>query len=149
MTRIGPAVLKRLQQLARYVLAAVFLLSAIAKLLSPAQFREFVSQQIALGSNAILMISYGTVGLEVGIALLLLYRPFRFLGGVVSGGVLLAFTVALMFSMQTGSSTNCGCFGGLEGDMSIEVSILRNIALLCLSVFTTYSPTHAVEDHNG
>jgi hypothetical protein len=149
MTRIGPAVLKRLQQLARYVLAAVFLLSASAKLLSPAQFREFVSQHIALGSNAILMISYGAVGLEVGVALLLLYRPSRPIGAMVSAGLLFAFTLVLMYSMQTGSSVNCGCFGEIAGEGSIELSILRNIALLCLSVFIMYSPTYAVEDHNG
>lgn len=144
-----PAVLKFFQQIARYLLAAVFLLSAIAKLFSPAQFREFVSQLIALRSTTTLTVLYGLVGLEIGIALLLLFGAFYRTGAVVATGLLLAFTLVLMYSMQMGSPVNCGCFGEIAADSSIELSILRNICLLCLSSFILYLPSHAGEQQNG
>jgi uncharacterized membrane protein YphA (DoxX/SURF4 family) len=92
---------------------------------------------------------YGLVGLEIGVALLLLSGASCRTGAVVSTCLLLVFTVVLMYSMQQSSPVNCGCFGEIGGESSIELSILRNVGLLCLSSFILYLPSHAGEQQNG
>lgn len=149
MFRITPAAPKILRRIARYVLCAVFLLSSTAKLASSAQLREFVSQFITLPQATMVAMAYAVAGLELSVALLILFEGSSRLGGGISFGMLLWFTLVLMLSMQLDLPGDCGCFGEIVGKSSVEHSILRNIALLCISLFIVYRPSYATEVRNG
>ena len=128
-----PKVFRFLRPAATYVLAAVFLASAIGKLLSPSEFYAFISSidRLALIDPAVFV--HSTAVIELIIALLLILpRTARF-GGISSFGLLFLFSATLMYASQTNVTVPCGCFGQFIADGSTDLSILRNMVLLLVS----------------
>jgi len=119
---------------ARYVLAAVFLFSAIGKLITPSIFVAFVSSIDWLSPiNPILLLLTLTT-IEVVVAVLLLLPATHKIAGLVSFGVLLLFSGALILTSVGQEPKPCGCFGDLIPESSTNLSLLRNVVLLVLSV---------------
>lgn len=119
----------------RYVLASVFLASGVGKLISPSQFHTFVSSIPVLSVVNPSVFLYIVVAIEFSVAALLLYRSTVTLGAITSFIILLAFSATLVYASNSGEAISCGCFGELVGDSSADISILKNMVLLVLSVF--------------
>jgi len=122
----------------RYALAAVFIVSAIGKLSSPAQFYAFASSLNLPGVFNPQLLIYTLIGFELAVSILLMYPTTVKLGGILSFGVVFLFTTILMYVSQTGEDVACGCFGDIIKESSADISILRNFILLLLSGLVVY-----------
>ena len=127
-------------KLLRIILAAVFIFSAISKLIAPGIFEITIldqgiieSRELAAYIGRILI----AVELFLGIALL----QANFLKQVVLPATLLTltgFTILLLFSHFDGNSNNCGCFGEFIKMSPLE-AIIKNIFLIVLGIFVFQS----------
>jgi uncharacterized membrane protein YphA (DoxX/SURF4 family) len=120
---------------ARYVLAGVFLASAIGKAVSPLTFVQFVSLISWLQWINPRVLLAGVVAFEAAIAILLLIPRTSRLGAVGALGALVGFTGILVYSGYANSDKECGCFGGLSFGMTTELDIMRNLVLVLVSGF--------------
>lgn len=123
---------------AKYVLAAVFASSGIAKLTSPSNFIAFVSSFEWLGFLNPMALLYSFVVLELAIAILILFPTTCRLGSVLSFATLFLLSVVLIHSSQADANISCGCFGDLLPENSIDISILRNMAFLVVSAVVAH-----------
>jgi uncharacterized membrane protein YphA (DoxX/SURF4 family) len=118
----------------RFLLAIVFLTSAIGKVLSPDNFEAFVASSTWLSLFSARALMYVIVTAESVVAILLLYHKSGRVGSIASFVMLLLFTGVLVLSSHTSNGAHCGCFGELLGETSNDMSILRNIVFLLVSV---------------
>lgn len=123
----------------RILVSALFLLSAIAKLydtpsVAIAGFEtKFLGPMGITGVFAQVM-SRLLIGLEFSIAVLLLL-PYYVKKVVFPAtiGLLLIFTIHLIYELISGKGGNCGCMGELI-PMSHEVSIVKNVITITLLI---------------
>lgn len=123
---------------ARALLALLFATAAIAKLTDPATFlatiRDFgASRRVArLGAAALppaeLMISVG-----------LLIRPTDRWAAAGASLLLVLFIVGIANALGRGLTPDCGCFGSLRATPIGRSTLLRNAALLLVSVFAAFA----------
>ncbi len=123
----------------RILVSALFLLSAIAKLYDVpiAAIGSFETKFLGpMGITGVFaqVVSRLLIGLEFSIAILLL-MPFYLKKIVfpVTIGLLVAFTIHLIYELVNGKSGNCGCMGELI-PMSHEVSIIKNLITIGLLI---------------
>lgn len=120
----------------RYILAAVFITSAITKLIAPGLFEIIIlnegiisTREIAAYIARFLLITE----LFIGIALLQPYYlkqlvlPATFIS-------LVGFIIILLNSILIGNNGNCGCFGEIIKMSPIE-AIVKNIFLIIIGIF--------------
>jgi hypothetical protein len=130
-----------LHTFARYLLAVVFIASAIGKAISPRDFYSFVS---LLPFTSFVSTTYFlalVVVAEVMLAILLIVKRTAYLGGILSSCALFVFLVVLISASYYEVTTPCGCFGALTIDHSIDASILIDIVLFCVAAIITNSST--------
>lgn len=123
-----------LTMILRLLLATVFLISSVGKLLSPSEFLSFVEGTPLLHTIDGKILLYTITGFELLCVALLLRSHTGKIGNVLSFVLLLIFTLVMMLLAHQGSQASCGCFGALLNESSIDISILRNAVLLLLSV---------------
>jgi hypothetical protein len=122
----------------RVLLAGVFGVSAIGKIISPSSFYAFARGLgwIAIIPTVALLVVI--VGLELVLALALLFRKTSHLAIAGSFVVLVLFTAVLMYASHSEGTvaSTCGCFGELLPAGTLDASILRNLVLLALCAVT-------------
>jgi len=128
------------------VLAAALGLFFVAASLSKAVDVElFVRQIKAYGiiSDTVLvaLTAWGLIAVEcvLGVALIVFYRPKLFLG--IAAGLLLFFWAVTSWAWWTGSTENCGCFGGWL-DRTPGEEAIENVVLLLVTFFAARRPAH-------
>jgi uncharacterized membrane protein YphA (DoxX/SURF4 family) len=130
---------------ARYVLAGVFLVSAVGKAASPHSFSQFVSSlSFLVWINGTLLL-VGVIILEVSLGLLLLFPQTGRVGAMGSLAALVLFTGMLMHSLLTEVNLECGCFGEIVSGVPVEIDIIRNLVLALLSGLVIDGPTREVK----
>jgi uncharacterized membrane protein YphA (DoxX/SURF4 family) len=126
---------------ARYVLAGVFLASAIGKGFSPSTFIQFVSSIPWLTWVDPLVVLAVVVIAESAISILFIIpRTSRF-GAVGALGALVLFSGILVYNWYVNPDQECGCFGGLAVGMTTEIDIVRNLVLALLCGFIMEKPS--------
>src|SRR4051794_17130224 len=101
--------------LARVLLAAVFVVSAVAKLRDRAGARQAVSD-FGVPHAVAPAVAAGLPFLELLCAvLLLLADPGATVGAIGAGLLLLAFTIGIVVNLMQGRRPDCHCFGQLGG----------------------------------
>ncbi len=114
---------------AAVVLAVVFTAAAVSKLRDrPATVRSFADLGLAWPNTLASMVP----GSELVVAVVLLIEPGW--GGVVSFGLLAAFTVVLANAIVNGRRVPCRCFGGTSDSPVSWRDVVRNLWLLLLAV---------------
>lgn len=113
-----------------YLLAGVFFLSSVSKLLAPAEFHEFVWSVFPFLLTTDIPLAYSIATLEILIAISIFSRITRLIGVVSAMIALVAFTVVLVYARMVDVDVGCGCFGDLSAGSVIEVDILRNMVLV-------------------
>ncbi|HEV2914729.1 MAG TPA: MauE/DoxX family redox-associated membrane protein [Pyrinomonadaceae bacterium] len=121
---------KVLVQLSRFGLAALFLLTAGAKLYTFNDFVGNLSNLVWTGwawPAAVVVITA-----EVVAALLLLLPPTVRWGGVWSATLLIGFAAYALYYVKVkhGEPLECGCFGGIIASQLGVSTALRNLGLL-------------------
>ena len=120
--------------IARLVLAATLVVSAVAKLRDRGGSRKAVADfgvpPELVGPIAVLL-----APLEIASAALLLTAGFGVtLGALLGAGMLLAFTVAIVVNLMRGNRVECHCFGAMSTKPLSWWSVVRNVALIDLAL---------------
>jgi Methylamine utilisation protein MauE. len=125
-----------LSRISRFLLAALFLFTAGAKLIIAKAFAENVGQ--LLTSSGInherwsWPVTIAVIGIEIVIAILLLLpRTIRF-GAACAALLLSGFAAYALYYVYVlhGEPLECGCFGGIIASQLGVSTALRNLALL-------------------
>jgi hypothetical protein len=137
-----------LARISRYGLAALFLLTAGAKLWILKTFAENVGQLLsASGFNYERWrwpVTLAVIGVEIITAALLLIRRTVRIGALFSVALLIGFSGYALYYVYVlhGEPLECGCFGNIIGSQLGVKTALRNLALLlpALVAFFGYGP---------
>lgn len=121
---------------ARLILAAVFLVSGIAKLFdltgAQAAMRSFgVPESLTRGSGILLPI------VEIVIAILLLPVATARWGALLALVLLLVFIASIGYNLSRGRKFECHCFGELTRSEIGPSTLVRNVVLAVLAAFVT------------
>jgi len=125
------------------LVAAVFLLASVPKILNPAAFASAVYQMNLLPTILVNPVAIYLPWIEfVAACALVILPPARRGALALLGFLLAAFTLALMVNFVRGTAMSCGCFGGtfLETLFPPWTAPLRNLLLLglaCIAIEAT------------
>lgn len=129
-------IFKWVVRLSRYGLAALFVLTAVAKLAIISTFVENVGQLLSSSGIDYERWSWpgaiAVIAIELVIALLLILpRTVRW-GAVAGAALLTAFAGYALYYVYVlnGEPLECGCFGGIIASQLGVSTALRNLALL-------------------
>jgi hypothetical protein len=115
------------------LVAAVFLLASVPKILNPAAFASAVYQMNLLPTLLVNPVAIYLPWIEfVSACALVILPPARRGALALLGFLLAAFTLALMVNFVRGTAMSCGCFGGtfLETILPPWTAPIRNLMLL-------------------
>jgi methylamine dehydrogenase accessory protein MauD len=117
---------------ARAVLAVVFVVAAVAKLLDLVGTRRTMA---AFGASPRLAATAGTLlpFAELAVAVALVLRPSARWGGVAALVLLLLFIVGISNSLARGRRPDCNCFGQVASAPVSWRTLVRNAALAALA----------------
>ena len=113
---------------ASLVLGAVFIVSGVTKIASPAQWR---TQSADLGVPA--PVATVVPFLELAVGALLVSQLARSLAALVAGVLLIAFTILLVVRIAQGRRPPCACFGALSTKPIGWGNVVRNVVFLVLA----------------
>lgn len=128
----------------RILLAGVFLLSSLSKLLDRSSFqRSLVDFKVP--RRLVKPLAYILPVIEAFAACALLIASTAVAGAVVLIGLLLVFTVVVTWNLYKGRTPNCGCFGVLSSDPISKKTLVRNAVLLGgATLVATASPSPSI-----
>lgn len=124
----------------RALLAAVFALAAVPKVLDPASFARDIENYHLLPPELVALAAVVLPPLELVLAVALVSGVHARGAAVVGAGLLTAFAGGMAQAIARGIDLDCGCFGSA---LAMEVSgwtIARNAALVGLAVLVALSP---------
>lgn len=113
---------------ASLVLGAVFIVSGVTKIASPAQWR---TQSADLGVPA--PIATVVPFLELAVGALLVSQLARSLAALAAGVLLITFTILLVVRIAQGRRPPCACFGALSTKPIGWGNVVRNVVFLVLA----------------
>ena len=124
-----------LARISRFLLAALFVFTAGAKLAIAKAFAENVGQLLngsGFDQRWSWPVTIAVISIEVVIAVLLLTPRTIRLGAICAAIVLLAFAGYALYYVYVlhGEPLECGCFGGIIASQLGVTTALRNLALL-------------------
>lgn len=115
----------------RFPIAAVFIFSAVSKLM-PSAIDEFELYIFSFGFfplNVCFILARLCIGMELVLALFILFGWFPRTMRLVTSGVLLLFTIFLAYAALIGRDDSCQCFGEMV-ELNPLQSLLKNAVLL-------------------
>ncbi|MCX6467640.1 MAG: DoxX family membrane protein [Pseudonocardiales bacterium] len=130
--------------LARFGLAAVWLLSGVPKALDPDQTYVAVRAYDVLPPLGVELVAAILPWLEIALAVLLLLGLGTRAVAVVSAALLLVFVAGVVQAWARGLSIDCGCFGGggavEPGRTAYGQELLRDAGFLLLAAWVIVRP---------
>lgn len=139
-----------LNLLCRLFLAAVFLLAAVPKLISPHDFAQIVFQYQMLPDVGINITAITLPAVEGVAALMLVIGPKRWQAAAVwlVTVLLILFTAVISLKLYQGADIECGCFStaAAAGSQIGLENVIRNGGLLILAIFVLVSGQKNVLD---
>jgi thiol-disulfide isomerase/thioredoxin len=117
---------------ARLVLAGVFVVAAVGKLMDlPGSRRSLVGFGVPEWAAGVL----GTVlpVAELAVAIALIPRPSAQWGAVGALALLLAFVAGVGNALRKGEAPPCNCFGAIHSEPASTKTLIRNIALAAVA----------------
>lgn len=126
--------LAALARLSAIVLGGPFLAAAVPKMLNAQAFAQDISNYQLMPEWSIGPLARVLPAVEVVVAAALLAGIYQAGAALLSLGMLTAFTVSIVQALVRGIDLDCGCFGDAAASPISMWSLVRNIALICLSV---------------
>lgn len=124
----------------RLLVAAVFVVSALAKLFSIDHFEIYIFSYGFFPLNLCYLLARLCIGVELALALLLLTGWYPRLTRTAAVLLLAAFTLFLCYAALAGRSDSCQCFGKML-EMNPWQSMFKNAVLLVLVLLSfRYGP---------
>jgi putative oxidoreductase len=124
----------------RLVLAGLFAMAAVPKILDPTSFARDVENYHLLPPELVAIVAVLLPPLELVLSIALLTGVHARGAAIVTGGLLLAFAGGMAQAIARGIDLDCGCFGSA---LAMEVSgwtIARNLALFALAMLVAIAP---------
>lgn len=128
---------------ARFALATVFLLAAIAKLSALPSFVSGVAKYELLPPRLVRPISFSIPPLELAGGLMLALGLGTPVVAALLALVLAAFTAAVSIALARRKTIDCGCFGPGAPRPITWLTVGRNVALLGLAVLVAWEAPKA------
>jgi hypothetical protein len=119
---------------ASILVGAVLIVSAVAKLANP----KWKDREIAIGTPKWILPLLAPVELAIGV--LMIVRIQRFVIGVASAALFLAFIVFLMTKWDERAGEPCNCMGMLSTRPASWRTIVRNAVLIAASFVAALIP---------
>jgi uncharacterized membrane protein YphA (DoxX/SURF4 family) len=141
--------------LARFGLAAVWLVSGLLKAVDPDQTYVAVRAYDVLPDAGVEVVAALLPWVELGLGLLLLAGIGTRLVAVLSAGLLLVFVAGVAQAWARGLSIDCGCFGGggavEPGETTYVQELLRDAGFLLMAGWLIVRPRTvlALDDRLG
>jgi len=138
--------LQAAEWICRIVVAAVFLLAAIPKILDPLDFAKAISNYRVsfpvIGQDYIFAVAIFLPALEAVVAIGLLAGKWKRASSLIAGVLLLMFMVLIGQAVIRGLNIDCGCFGNgvLAKTLASKVGVSKIIEdavwlLMCAFIF--------------
>lgn len=122
-----------LYNVVRIGLGLVYLISGLAKMLSPWAAANLISMTLGMEKLPADILSYGVSAFEILIGLQLVRDTVVALAAF--GSILLLLTSIIIAFQFLGGPVDCGCFGALIVTKTDGTFFIRNIVLLICSMF--------------
>ncbi len=135
--------------ISRYGLAALFLFTAIAKLVIVKAFAANVAELLSASGFSyqrwMWPVTVGVIVVEVVTAALLLFPRTVRLGAVCAAALLVGFAGYALYYVYilSGEPLECGCFGGIIASQLGVTTALRNLALLIPAILVFFGATRS------
>lgn len=126
-----PRVRVTMRWILRILVAAVFIFSAVSKMVGIGQFELYIHSFGFIPLNLCFIVARLCIGTELVLALFTLCGWFPRTMRLLTAGILIVFSLFLCFSALIGRNDNCQCFGQLV-DFNPMQSLLKNAILLAL-----------------
>ncbi len=123
----------------RLILGAVFLLAGVPKILHPAAFAEALYNYQILPDIFVNIVAVVMPWVEVIVGGLLVVGVWMEGAVLIYNFLVISFTCALAFNLARGLNINCGCFSPTGGEAINMGTILRDVLILCLSLYLFYA----------
>lgn len=135
----------------RWVIAVIFLVAAIPKLLHPSDFSATVGAYGLLPDFLVTPVALLLPPLEILMAVGLLFnKQWGRLGIFV---FLLIFILVLGYGIHLGLDIDCGCFGPEDPEhdafSGLRTALVRDLVMLVLLVFSTWFSSRANREHSS
>jgi thiol-disulfide isomerase/thioredoxin/uncharacterized membrane protein YphA (DoxX/SURF4 family) len=117
----------------RLALAGVFGVAGLTKIFDPAG-TEKAAADFGVPASLAKYVAYLLPAIELLIAASLFFVQFSWFGAIGAAVLLLIFTAAMAVQMAKGNAPDCHCFGQIHSEPVGAGSVLRNVALLILSL---------------
>jgi len=116
-----------------YLIAGVFLIAVISKLLNPQQFLQIMQKSFSIKPFYLKIFAVTIINFEMLVILMLIIPKFRTKGAILATLILLIFTIFKCYHFIHRTNANCGCFIGIyEQSISIK-GIAINVILTIIS----------------
>jgi hypothetical protein len=125
-----------LVQLISYLFILLFVYASVSKLLEFQDFQTQLGQSPLLGAFAV-PISFGVIGVELGLAFMLCLEKYRRIGLYGSFVLMVMFTAYIIIILNFTSFTPCSCGGVLES-MGWTEHLIFNVFLIVLAAIGIY-----------
>jgi peroxiredoxin len=119
---------------ARLVLAAIFIVSGLAKLADRSGSRKAVAD-FGIPEGLAGVVAGALPFVEIAIAIALLPARTAQVAGLASAVLMGLFTIAIAINLMRGRTPDCHCFGQLTAEPIGWSTVVRNVALAALGVF--------------
>jgi uncharacterized membrane protein YphA (DoxX/SURF4 family) len=129
---------------ARLALAGIFLAAGMLKVVDPQSSVQAVRGYQLLPPSLELLVGWGLPFAEIALGLLLVAGVFTRVVALVSAGLLLVFTAAVVSAAARGLTIDCGCFGGggavAVSQTDYRTEIARDVGFLLLALWLVWQP---------
>jgi uncharacterized membrane protein YphA (DoxX/SURF4 family) len=124
----------------RGIVASVFLLAAVPKLLDPAVFAQDIANYQLLPASLVPLVAVALPVVELVVAAALITGIHARGAAVVACGLLAAFVVAMLHTTVQGIDLACGCFGSETEAVVGWGTVARNVGLMACGAVVAAGP---------
>lgn len=115
-----------------YLFVALFIYTAASKIMTYEKFSVMLHRSVLIGAYSS-TIAWFVPTIEIIISTLLIIPATKKIGLIASLGLMLVFTIYLIYMVNSGSKLSCTC-GGFISTLSWKQHIWFNIGLIILAV---------------
>ena len=136
ITKAEPdSVLTILSTFVYYLIAVVFVISGISKILNPENFLKVLNITVSFfGENIIILIATLLPVIEIALGMMLVLK-IRIKETLIATTILMTiFLIYAIYGTVKGFDTDCGCFGTVIKNEFGFWMIIKNIMLLLLTI---------------
>lgn len=128
----------------RLLLCAVFVFSAVAKLMAIDHFELYIFSYGLVPLNVAYVLARLCIGAELGLAAIVALGWWPRTARMLTVGLLLVFTLFLTYALLVGRTESCQCFGQAL-PMAPGVSLVKNAVLIVVAL----AAYHGAEPRKG